>query len=226
MLDLVDEELKPDASKVWEYLDTTYLEPACGDGNFLIRILDRKLGVAHENLPKEQWDLALIHALCSIYAVDIQLDNVLESRKRIVNLIINGTTPILELEGKESQGFHFNDYSASYESLKETISSILESNIVNGNCLTGKLGEADVSERTDDAVPDIIFNEYSWDTNHENLTVTEKYLLAKQQIGGGVESDIVPYAKPVSITYKDLNKLSSFKSVQETTESDEYDDDF
>jgi hypothetical protein len=226
MLDLVDEELKPDASKVWEYVDTTYLEPACGDGNFLIRILDRKLGVAHENLPKEQWNLALIHALCSMYAVDIQLDNVIETRNRLTDLIINGTTTVLELEGKEKQGFHFYDYSESYENLKDIIKSILESNIVNGNCLTGKLGESNVSESTDDSVSDIIFNEYHWDADHENLTVVEKYLLSKQQIGGGITSDDVPYAKPYKITYKELSNLSSLKSAPETTDNDTYDDDF
>ncbi len=63
----------------------TFLEPACGDGNFLIAILARKLAAvakAHgrDKLPAgESEDAALFHALealASIYAVDISVENI------------------------------------------------------------------------------------------------------------------------------------------------------
>lgn len=63
----------------------TFLEPACGDGNFLVAILARKLAAvakAHSKgrLPAgDSEDAALFHtleALASIYAVDISVDNI------------------------------------------------------------------------------------------------------------------------------------------------------
>lgn len=100
MLDLVDKEL--DKENIWEYIDKTYLEPSCGNGNFLIRILDRKLQVV-QKLPKEQWELGLLHSLSTIYAVDIQGDNVAESKERLIELIKNGSVDVLELQDKEKK---------------------------------------------------------------------------------------------------------------------------
>lgn len=62
-------------------IDTTVLEPACGTGNFLIEILDRKL----KNC-KDKMDV--IKTLQSIYGVDILADNVVESRKRMFELVV------------------------------------------------------------------------------------------------------------------------------------------
>ena len=62
---------------------TTFLEPSCGNGNFLVEILERKL----RNMPKDssrskiKMDSAL--ALASIYGVDIEAENVSEARDRI-----------------------------------------------------------------------------------------------------------------------------------------------
>ena len=64
---------------VWENIDSTFLEPTCGNGNFLVEILERKL-----KLCKEPKDIA--RALKSIYAIDVMQDNVEESRKRLIEL--------------------------------------------------------------------------------------------------------------------------------------------
>lgn len=64
---------------VWNNIDSTFLEPTCGNGNFLVEILERKL-----KLCKEPKDIA--RALKSIYAIDIMQDNVDESRKRLIEL--------------------------------------------------------------------------------------------------------------------------------------------
>lgn len=58
-------------------LNKTFLEPACGTGNFLVEIFRRKL--EHCNTASEG-----IQALESIYGVDILPDNVAESRKRLL----------------------------------------------------------------------------------------------------------------------------------------------
>ena len=64
---------------VWENIDSTFLEPTCGNGNFLVEILERKLKLCKE--PKD-----ITRALKSIYAIDIMQDNVEESRKRLIEL--------------------------------------------------------------------------------------------------------------------------------------------
>lgn len=63
-------------SDVWENITSTFLEPACGNGNFLVEIYRRKL----ERCETERDGLK---ALASIFAIDIQPDNVQESRQRL-----------------------------------------------------------------------------------------------------------------------------------------------
>ena len=68
-----------------ERIDSTFLEPACGDGNFLIEILTRKLAVVVARYGKSADDLAFysIRALMSLYGVDILKDNVEACRERL-----------------------------------------------------------------------------------------------------------------------------------------------
>ena len=61
---------------IWERLDATFLEPSCGNGNFLAQIFERKL-----KLCKTERDV--ITAAQSVYGIDILPDNVAESRKRL-----------------------------------------------------------------------------------------------------------------------------------------------
>ena len=86
MLDLV----KPETDRI----DSRFLEPACGNGNFLVEILRRKLS-AVENL-KHMWhrdkiaekmaDFSVL-AVSSIYGIDIMQDNVEESRVRMLSTL-------------------------------------------------------------------------------------------------------------------------------------------
>lgn len=57
-------------------IDMTFLEPACGNGNFVIEILKRKF----EKCKKKS---DYITALKSVYAIDILADNVQECKIRI-----------------------------------------------------------------------------------------------------------------------------------------------
>lgn len=63
-------------------IHSKFLEPACGNGNFLVEIFERKL-----KLCKNEKDG--IKALSSIVGIDIQEDNVIESRKRLKNMFID-----------------------------------------------------------------------------------------------------------------------------------------
>ena len=61
-------------------IDTTFLEPACGNGNFVVEILRRKFAKCSTNAQ-------VIDALKSVYGVDIQADNVVECKKRIFDML-------------------------------------------------------------------------------------------------------------------------------------------
>lgn len=67
-------------TEAWE-IDSTILEPACGTGNFLVEIFARKL--KNCQTPEDG-----IRALQSIYGIDIQPDNVFESRKRLADMFL------------------------------------------------------------------------------------------------------------------------------------------
>jgi len=69
MLDLVKQET--------ERIDSRFLEPACGDGNFLTEVLRRKLAVVDSRYGNSQleWERYAIIAISSIYGVDILEDN-------------------------------------------------------------------------------------------------------------------------------------------------------
>ena len=68
-------------SDVWEDIDSRFLEPACGNGNFLVEIFERKLSRCES---AEQG----LNALRSIYGIDIQQDNVEESKQRLFDMFV------------------------------------------------------------------------------------------------------------------------------------------
>ena len=82
MLDLVKQET--------ERIESRFLEPACGNGNFLAEVLRRKLGVVDSRYSKSQveWERYSIIAVSSIYGVDILEDNAQECRDRLLGIFI------------------------------------------------------------------------------------------------------------------------------------------
>lgn len=87
MLDLVGDMFP--SSEEPDKLDRTFLEPACGHGNFLVEILRRKLlhVTARCQGGGEQFEHRTLRCLASIYGVDISRDNVEEARERMSSLI-------------------------------------------------------------------------------------------------------------------------------------------
>lgn len=57
-------------------IDATFLEPSCGTGNFLVEIINRKLLQCKSNSD-------ILRAYRSVYGIDIQYDNVRETRTRL-----------------------------------------------------------------------------------------------------------------------------------------------
>lgn len=80
MLDLVKHET--------QRIDSRFLEPACGNGNFLAEVLRRKLAVVDSRYSKSQvdWERYSVIAVSSIYGVDILEDNAQECRDRLLGI--------------------------------------------------------------------------------------------------------------------------------------------
>ncbi len=95
MLDLVKHET--------ERIDSRFLEPACGNGNFLAEILRRKLAVVEERYLKNQTEFEryAVLAVSSIYGVDILEDNTVECRERLFKIFDEKYTQIYKEKCKE-----------------------------------------------------------------------------------------------------------------------------
>jgi hypothetical protein len=67
-------------------IESRFLEPACGTGNFLEEILERKLSAVDKRYAKSQvvWERYAVLAVSSIYGIDILQDNVQHCRERLL----------------------------------------------------------------------------------------------------------------------------------------------
>ena len=137
MLDLVANEcLRP---------DSRFLEPACGDGNFLSAILRRKLAELRRKYKKSarDYEKLSIVAIGSLYGVDIMNDNVEACRQRL-----------FELWNAE-----YTDHCVSEASdeAREAARFIITRNIINGNALTLMC----VDDEGHDTKAPIVFSEWT-----------------------------------------------------------------
>lgn len=171
MLDLVKQET--------ERVDSRFLEPACGDGNFLAEILRRKLEAAKRRAipPKKKKPLPLefekqsVIAITSIYGVDILMDNVLACRERMYDI-----------------------WNAEYETIckdeinedcRAAVRFILSRNIVCGNALTLMC----VDENQQDTKEPIVFSEWTLPFNN-TLIQRKDYTFAELLMSGDIEDQI------------------------------------
>jgi type I restriction-modification system DNA methylase subunit len=112
MLDLVKDES--------ERIDSRFLEPACGSGNFLMAVLNRKLLTVDSKYGKSEFEKrqhALFSLMC-IYGIELLRDNVEECRDNLLEIFSN----YLELKSED----------VLYRAAKE----VLKVNIVQGDALT------------------------------------------------------------------------------------------
>lgn len=145
MCDLVKQET--------ERIDSRFLEPACGDGNFLAEILTRKLAVVKKKYRKSSydWERNSLLALGSIYGVDILADNAQICRERLYK--------IWEKEYESVCKSECNDET------KSAAKFILEKNIVCGNALTLMC----VDENQQDNGNPIVFSEWTFPFNDSQI---------------------------------------------------------
>lgn len=81
MLDLVKDET--------ERIDSRFLEPACGSGNFLVRILGRKLAAVELKYGRSDFErrcYALLAVMC-IYGIELLPDNIAECRANLLEIL-------------------------------------------------------------------------------------------------------------------------------------------
>lgn len=137
-------------------IESRFLEPACGNGNFLYEILEKKLKSVEDKYKKDQSDYERysILAVSSMYGIDILKDNVLECRKRLLDLYI------------EKYRNNFKDKINDKSIL--SISYILDHNIIVGDALSLK-----VSDKSDKP---IVFSE--WTFVNTSMVKRRDYTLA------------------------------------------------
>ena len=141
MLDLVKQET--------ERIDSRFLEPACGTGNFLIEVLNRKLNVVETKYRKSQLEFErnVVSAVSSVYGIDIQEDNVIECRKRLFDIVNTKYSALFKKKAKDE--------------VRKVIQFILEKNIIWGDALDLKtVGETPHQ---------IIFSEWSFPFNNSQI---------------------------------------------------------
>lgn len=122
MLDLVPD-MFPSAEEPGN-IDRTFLEPACGSGNFLVEILARKLRyVTPDRYGREElFEHGVLRCLASTYGIDICEENVAEARERMTAVIVAHIDRYVSGEAL-SEGF------------KSAVQTILATNIVRADAL-------------------------------------------------------------------------------------------
>lgn len=72
-----------------ERIDSRFLEPACGDGNFLVSLLQRKLAAVELKFSKsvfEKQHYALLAIMCT-YGIELLADNIKECRENMMGVL-------------------------------------------------------------------------------------------------------------------------------------------
>jgi hypothetical protein len=117
MLDLVQGET--------ERIDSRFLEPACGSGNFLVPVLQRKLAAVEKKFGRSEFErqhYALLALMCT-YGIELLADNIAECRANMLEV--------------------FSDYLNLDETdeLFQAASYVLSQNLVHGDALTIRTNE-------------------------------------------------------------------------------------
>ena len=148
-----------------ERIDSTFLEPACGDGNFLVEILRRKLETVRKSYSKSANDFAFysIRALMSLYGVDIMADNVEACRERLLEVWLGqgdgGEPPNPPQWDGASGGPEPHPMTGGrLQGLLRVARFVLEKNILLGNTLSMKM----VDSKGDDTPQPIVFTEWTF----------------------------------------------------------------
>ena len=114
-----------------EIIESRFLEPACGDGNFLAPILERKLVIVEKKYKKVQteFERMAVLAISSIYGVELLQDNVDVCIERLYKIVDDLYTKLYKDKSKDE--------------FRKSIKFILQRNILQGDALTLKKPNSD-----------------------------------------------------------------------------------
>jgi hypothetical protein len=72
-------------------IDSRFLEPACGSGNFVVPVLRRKLATVHRKYARSEFEKRhyAIFSLMCIYGIELLADNVAECRKNLLDALFS-----------------------------------------------------------------------------------------------------------------------------------------
>lgn len=115
MLNLVKDET--------ERIDSRFLEPACGSGNFLVRVLQRKLAAVENKFGRSEFEsrhYALLGLMCT-YGIELLVDNIAECRANLLEIFAE----YLNIDASDD--------------LYRAASYVLSQNLVHGDALTMRM---------------------------------------------------------------------------------------
>lgn len=147
-------------------INSIFLEPACGNGNFLAEILMRKLKSVEQLYRNDGrlYFINLLRAVASIYGIDIQEDNVKETKERLYNLTFSRCSRLFAQKTPAE--------------IQKAIQMILNRNIQCGNTLTF----------SDSSRKPLLISE--WDID-DKLCITRKDYDYKMMVETGCETNPV-----------------------------------
>ena len=116
MLDLVQDQITR--------MDATFLEPACGSGNFLVEILRRRMAYLNQKYKTSliQYQPATVQAVCGLYGIELLNDNAAECRERLLATFAQHYLPPFQA-------------AEDYPRLLDAVRRVLAKNIVCGDAL-------------------------------------------------------------------------------------------
>lgn len=120
----------PGIKEAAENITATFLEPAAGDGNFLVAILERKLKAVEEeylNTTLIEYENYSLLALSTLYGIELLEDNAQMCVMNLASKYQKEYTRIAELFGEEPK-----------DNILKSAHTIISKNIVNGDFLTRK----------------------------------------------------------------------------------------
>ena len=109
-----------------ERIESRFLEPACGNGNFLAAILERKLAIVKKKYGSSQpeFERMAFLAVSSVYGVELLQDNIEACIERLYNIFNNVYTKLYKDKCKDK--------------LRASVRFALKRNILQGNALNLK----------------------------------------------------------------------------------------
>ena len=108
---------------VIEIIDSRFLEPACGDGNFISEILQRKINsnINKNKKNKSIFDANMIICFGSVYGIDLLIDNIEIAKERLINVFFDN--------------YQINIGNKPSDDLVNSIKHVMNKNIIHGDAL-------------------------------------------------------------------------------------------